>query len=118
MQNKPRIFKPAHERPTRMYYSYILLPYGLYYDKTRVFLDAKPGDILRFYNGPEVRIERVMLIPCDSVCNTLCLMRYGITWDRALKRLTTYARMEGHSPDVLSKEECIMVVYKDAEDTE
>lgn len=111
-----RIFKPAHEEPGPMLLNYILLPYGEYYEKTRCLLDAKPGDTLRFFNGPDVAIESVFLIACDKTCDFLCKMRYGITWDKAFARWLSYARLEGHSRDILSKKKCILVVYaKDKE---
>lgn len=107
-----RILKPAHEEPKDLHLGYILLPYGIYYEKTKVFLSAKAGDIMRFFNGPEVKIESVMLIPCDKMCNFLCKMLYGITWDKAFVRWLRYARMEGHSKDILSTKKCILVAYE------
>lgn len=111
---RKKIFKPAHEEPGRMWLNYILLPYGEYYDKTKVFLDAKEGDIIRFFNGGEFRIKSVMLIACDKTCDFLCKMRYGITWDKAFARWLSYARLEGNGKDILSKTKCILVVYEDS----
>jgi len=113
---KTRIFKPAHEEPGKFWLNYILLPYGEFYQKTKVFLEAKPGDTLRFFNGPDVKIESVMLIACDKTCDFLCKMRYGITWEKAFKRWLSYARLEGNSADILSKTRCLLVVYN-AEDS-
>ena len=109
---KRRIFKPAHEEPSKMWLNYILLPYGEFYEKTKVFLEARSGDILRFFNGPEVSIESVLLIACDKTCDFLCKMRYGISWDKAFAKWLSYARLDGHGKDILSKTKCILVVYE------
>lgn len=113
---KTKIFKPAHEEPGRFRLNYIMLPYGEFYQKTKVFLDAKRGDTLRFFNGPDVQIDSVHLIECDKVCDQLCRMRYGITWEKALRVWTRYAVLEGNSKDILSKRECILVFFYDAKD--
>lgn len=94
-----------------MYLDYILLPYGVFYEKTKNFLDARKGDILRFFNGPEYEIHSVSLIPQDRVCDILCRMRYGISWEVAFSKWLRYARMEGHGKDILSTRECLLVVY-------
>lgn len=107
-----KVFKPAHEEPGNFRLNYILLPYGEFYQKTKEFLDAKAGDTLRFYNGPDVRIESVMLIACDKTCDFLCRMRYGITWDKAFAKWLSYARLEGHGKDILSRTKCLLVVYE------
>jgi hypothetical protein len=107
-----KIFKPAHEEPGNFRLNYILLPYGEFYQKTKEFLEASAGDTLRFYNGPDVRIESVMLIACDKTCDFLCRMRYGITWDKAFAKWLSYARLEGHGKDILSRAKCILVVYE------
>lgn len=108
---KKRIYKVAHAEPGDFHLNYILLPYGAYYDKTNVLLNANPGDTLRFFNGPDVMIDSVTLISCDSICDFLCKMRYGITWDMAFAKWLSYARMEGHGKEILSTEKCILVVY-------
>lgn len=107
-----RIFRPNHEEPGAFCLDYILLPYGAFYRKTSGLLDAKTGDTLRFFNGPEYPIESVMLIKCDRLCDFLCRMRYGISWDAALKIWQRYAVMEGNGKDVLSTEECFLVIFK------
>ena len=111
MAEKKNIFKPNHAVPGEFFLDYILLPYGIYYDKTNVFLKAKKGDILRFFNGPEYPIDSVSLIKQDRFCDILCRMRYGISWNAAFDRWLRYARMEGHNKDILSTEECLLVVY-------
>lgn len=109
--DKKRIFKPDHEEPGKMWLNYILLPYGEFYEKTKVFLEAKRGDVLRFFNGPEVPIDSVFLIDCDKTCDFLCKMRYGIGWAAAFKKWLSYARLEGHGKDILSRTKCLLVVY-------
>lgn len=111
-EKKGKIFRVPHEVPRGMFSDFILLPYGEYYEKTKVLLGAKGGDILRFFNGPDVKIEYVSLIPCDKFCDFLCRMRYSITWDKALAKWRSYARMEGNGKDILSDTECIFIGYE------
>lgn len=117
-QRKKRIFKPTHELPGDFWLDYILLPYGEFYEKTKVFLSAERGDVLRFFNGPDVEIEKVMLIKCDAVCDFLSRMRYGVSWDKAFGVWLRYARMEGNGSDILSRDKCLLVVYNNARNTE
>lgn len=106
-----KIFKPLHEEPGPLFLDYILLPYGMFYDKTKDFVKAKRGDTLRFFNGPDYEIVSVSLIPQDRVCDSLCRMRYGIPWHKAFERWQKYARLEGNGKDILSTKECLLVVY-------
>ena len=108
---KNKILEVAHSEPGPLWLDYILLPYGIYYNKTSPFLQAKNGDPMRFYNGPLVKIKCVRLIPQDELCELLCRMRYGLSFEKVLKKWQSYARLEGHSSDVLSKKECIFVLY-------
>ena len=110
------MFKPAHEEPGRFLLDYIMLPYGEFYKKTKDLLDAKPGDILRFFNGPDCYIKGVGLMPVGRTCDLMCMMRYGITWDKALARWLRYARMEGHGKNIFSNEKCIIVFYSHEKD--
>lgn len=108
---KNKVFKVSHAEPGDFSLDYILLPFGEFYEKTKGLLKAQAGDLLRFYNGPEVEIERVMTIPCDAICDFLCKMRYGVAWDVALRKWQSYAMLEGHGKDVISSVKCILVVY-------
>lgn len=116
MSRRKTIFKPMHSEPGPLSLGYILLPYGMFYEKTRSFLDAKPGDVLRFYNGPDFEIVRTELISGDRVCDILCRIRYGVSWKAAFKRWISYAVMEGNGRDILSPYECILVAYKSIDD--
>ena len=113
---RKKIYRPAHEKPKEMWMDYILLPYGEFYNNTKKFLDAKRGDTLRFYNGPDVIIDKVMIIEDARVCDILSRMRYGLSWDKAFEKWLRYARLEGNGRDVLSSNKCIMITY-DAQDT-
>ena len=106
------MFKVAHELPGEFRLDYILMPYGEFYQKTKVLLNAKKGDTLRFFNGPDVSIEFVSKLRCGRMCDFLCMMRYGITWDKAYDVWLSYARMEGHGKDILSKDYCLLITYK------
>lgn len=108
---KRNIFKPSHAEPGRFKLDYILLPYGEFYDKTKKLLSAKKGDILRFFNGPDYQIDSVALIPQDRMCDLLCRMRYGISWQVAFSKWVSYALLEGNGRDILSTKECIIVFY-------
>lgn len=109
--SKRRVFKPKHEVPKDPFLDYIILPYGEFYKDTKGFLEAKTGDILRFFNGPEFEIESVMKIRCDRLCDMLCRMRYGVSWNAVLARWQRYATLDGSGKQIISTEECIMVVY-------
>lgn len=113
---KKRMFKAQQELPRDFFLNYILLPYGEYYEKTRVVLDAQPGDTLRFFNGADMVMEKAILIPCGALCDYLCKMRYGITWDKAFQKWLRYARMEGHSDGIFSRKKCLLVFFN-GEDT-
>lgn len=112
---KKTIHKTVHEPPQRFWAQFILLPYGEFYDKTKGFLDAKTGDTLRFFNGPDCQITKVMLVEGQTACDCLSLVRYGVPWRVAYEKWLRYARMEGNGKDILSKDKCIFIVY--AEDT-
>lgn len=109
---KKKIYKPSHEQPGPMWLDYILLPYGAFYEKTLDFFDAEKGDKMRFFNGPEVTIERVEMVLEPPIIDNLCYMRYGISWDKAFDRWLRYAKLEGHGKDILQKDACIIVFYK------
>lgn len=110
-QDRKKIYKPMHELPGAFALDYILLPYGEFYEKTKGFVNAKKGDIIRFFNGPDVPIEAVAIIKQDKMCDFLCRMRYGIPWEVAFKKWLSYARMEGNGADILSREFCLLVVF-------
>ena len=108
---RSKTYRPQHEKPGPFRLDYILLPYGAYYEKTRVFLDAKKGDKMRFFNGPEVLIEDVRLIEDINSCDVMCRVRYGVSWHVAYERWLSYARMEGNNRDIISKNCCIAVFF-------
>lgn len=108
---KSKTFKPKHAVPGDFWMDYILLPYGEYYTPTRDIASAQKGDILRFFNGPEYPIERVIKIPQDAVCDTLCRMRYGIPWSVAFRKWQSYAMLEGNGKGVLSEDYCLWVIF-------
>lgn len=105
------MMRPAHEKPGPFRLDYILLPYGEYYQKTKAFLEARKGDTMRFFNGPVVPIEDVRLIEDINACDVLCRVRYGVSWDAAYERWASYAKMEGNSKDVISRNCCIAVFF-------
>lgn len=109
---RKKVFKPAHDEPGPFYLDYILLPYGEFYDKTKRFVTAKKGDILRFHNGPQYEIDSVSLIPQDKQCDILCRMRYNMAFDKVFEIWRRYALMEGYGKQILSTEECIFIVFK------
>lgn len=112
MSQKRTIYKPAHEEPGDFNLDFILLPYGTYYEKTACFLRARPGDTLRFFNGPDRPISRVCLISDPALCECMCRMRYGVSWDAAFRKWLSYAMMEGNGRNILIKNKCIAVFYE------
>jgi hypothetical protein len=111
MPKQPRILRPAHSEPNGFWLGYILLPYGDYYAPSQDIVKAQKGDILRFYNGNDYTIERVIKIPQDEMCDMLCRLRYGIPWKIAFKKWESNAVLEGNSRSVLSKDYCLWVIY-------
>lgn len=107
-----KTFKPQHDFPREPWLDYILLPYGAFYEKTRVFLDAKTGDVMQFSDGPEVLIDSVTVVEGERMCDVLCRIRYGVKFKVAFNQWLRYARIEGHSKDILVPDKCIMVVYR------
>lgn len=110
-EKRRKTYNAFHDFPDNYWAGFILLPYGNFYEKTKVFVSAKKGDTLRFFNGPEFPIEKVLLIDCDELCDALCSMRYGVPWSKALETWKRYARMEGHDAAVLSSYKCLIVFY-------
>ena len=108
----PRTFSSLHEEPRPFGLEYILLPYGAFYEKTKELAQAKRGDLLRFFNGPDMKIHAVRRMTQDGLCDLLCRMRYGISWAAALSRWQNYALMEGYGKDAISKSECLIVFYE------
>lgn len=105
------MYKVSHSEPGEPKLDFILLPYGDFYDKTNVLLDAKSGETIRFFNGPECKIHSVHKIPIDRVFSALCQMRYGFGRDVVLRKWQSNARIEGHGKDIISTKECIIVFY-------
>ena len=112
LRDNKRLFKVNHEEPRDLKMDYILLPYGAYYKKTAALLEARDGDMLRFYNGRDVTIRSVTVIEDRNLCNVLCRMRYGVPWGMALSVWRRYAVMEGNGKDILVDGKCIMVAFE------
>lgn len=105
-----RVFKSNHSEPGALWLDYILLPYGEFYEPTKGILDAKKGDILRFFNGDDVPIENVVMMDMNRVFDVLCRMRYGIGSTAVLRKWRDNARIQGHGRDIISTEKCILVM--------
>lgn len=109
--SKARTYKIDHEEPNDFRWDYVLLPYGVFYKKTSVLLDAKPGDMIRFFQGRYAEIRSVRLIEDPVLCDILCKMRYGISWYVAFKKWQGYAVLEGNGRDILVSDKCIIVAF-------
>ena len=59
MERQSKTYKVQHLEPSTPWLGFILLPYGEFYRPTKDLLKAKPGDILRFFQGSDYTIERV-----------------------------------------------------------
>lgn len=105
----PKLFRTGHENPGEFCLDYILLPYGLFYEKTSCVLKAKRGDRIRLFNGPDCRIIKAVVVEGD-LCDLLCRMRYGVAWRIAYQKWLLNARMEGFGKDVFFEDKCIFVV--------
>ena len=114
-QQSRKIIKPSHELPGEFWLDYILLPYGEYYAKSQEVIKASSGDTLRFFNGPDVTIDSIVVLDEAKVIDIMCRMRYGVSWDKAFAVWLRYARMEGHDRGILDEHKCILVTFN-AED--
>lgn len=104
-------YRAPHAEPGPFRQNYIILPYGMYYDKTKGFLNAKKGDTIRLFKGREFYISSAKLIEGEDLCDVLCRVRYGMPWYMVLKQWQRYAVMEGNGKAILSTNQCIMIIY-------
>lgn len=91
------------------------MPYGEFYGQTSNIKKAKKGDIIRFFQGGDYEIERVMKIPQDDFCDMLCRIVYGIPLRIAMRKWQSYAVLEGNDKNVVSSEYCLWVIYGTSE---
>ena len=106
------LFRIDHEEPGAFCGNYVLLPYGYYYYHTKPLLDAKEGDVMRFFNGRDAIIRSVCLVEGAGVCDALCRFRYGVPWSAAFARWVRYAVMQGNARGVLDPGKCIMIMFE------
>ena len=96
--------------PPEFQLDYILLPMGYSYNVD--FQKATHGDVIRFLDGNDYRIFAVRKIKFNTPnTDILCRMRYGITKERTMQKWKSNALLDGHSPEVISEDECLWVVY-------
>ena len=112
MARQSKILRPAHAEPRGFWLEYILFPYGDFYEPSQSMLKAAKGDILRFHDGSEHVIERVIKIRQDEICDMLCRIRYGIPWNIAFRKWQSNVVLEGHDRNVLNKDYCLWVIYE------
>lgn len=107
-----------HAVPGEFRLGYILLPMGYSYNKD--IQAAKKGDTLKLMGDSKgykiFSVRKLSLRGPDA--DVLCRLRYGITIKGALMRWQSNARLEGHSANVISTEECLWVIYALHEDDE
>lgn len=113
MENQSKIYEVQHLEPRGTWLNFIILPYGEYYKQTREIAKAKKGDILRFFQGKDYTIERVMKIRQDDFCDMLSRIAYGIPWKLALKKWQSYAVLTGSDRGVINSDYCLWVIYGD-----
>lgn len=106
-----KTYSVQHLDPKGLWLNYILLPYGEFYDQTAQISKAKKGDILRFFQGGDHEIERVLKIPQDDFCDMLCRIVYGIPLRMAIQKWQSYAVLEGNDRNVISSDYCLWVIY-------
>ena len=110
-----KIYSVQHLEPRGCWLGFILLPCGEFYKPTLSIAKARKGDIIRFYNGADRFIERVLRIPQDDYCDMLCRIVYGIPLKMAMKKWQSYAVLEGNNKDVISSDFCLWVIYDTSE---
>lgn len=105
------IYKLPHKEPFGTWLSFILLPLGEYYKPTKQIATAKKGDTLRFFNGADRQIEKVIRLTDMQLIDMLCRTRYGIGWNAVLKKWQSNAIIQGNGKEVISMCECLVVFY-------
>lgn len=113
MTKKVSVF---HETP-RPVKPYAVLPIGFYYNHE--LRDVRPGDVIEFFKGDATetrKLVRSCIIPINSAFFTFITRSiYGgwVTKDRIFQRWETYAIVNGHRPDVFSRDECVLIEVKE-----
>ena len=105
-----KTFKVKHAEPGDFKKGYILLPVGYNYNSE--WMSAKKGDLLKLWDGglyPIFAVRRINLSKPEA--DILCRMRYGIPIKRCIDVWKKNARLEGHSPNAISTEECLWIIY-------
>ena len=111
-----KTFKAKHSEPGDFRLDYILLPIGYSYNSE--WITAKKGDKIRLHNGGTYVIQFVRIVKVKGgLADILSRMRYGITIAGCIQRWKINAKLEGHTSDAVSSDECLWVVYeKDSEE--
>jgi len=96
--------------PGALHMDYIVLPVGYVYNAD--IAKAKKGDTLRLGDGHSHEIFSVQKVPINKpIADLLCRIRYGITLKGCLMRWKMNAKLEGHSQNAISDDECLLVTF-------
>ena len=108
---KKKTFKVKHAEPGDFCMDYILLPIGYSYNSE--WVSAKKGDRIRLHDGGIYTIYCVRMVKVKGgLADMLSRLRYGITIAGCIQRWKMNAKLEGHTSDAVSSEECLWVMYE------
>lgn len=106
----PKVISISHYH--RMCKPWILLPFGIYYN--RELQSARKGDILLFSDGKRREIEYITPVKIQSsFTDYFCYKTYRSKLRNIIERWNGNAIMEGHTPEVIDKERCLLIFLKE-----
>lgn len=96
----------------RMLKPWIILPYGMYYNKE--LMEAREGDILLFTDGFEREIEYITPVRTHtSYTNYLCRKTYGVGLSRIKERWRANIEFEGHNINAITQDRVMLIYLKE-----
>ncbi len=109
--SRKRVLKVNHLEPGAFQMDYILLPIGYAYNSE--WVTAKKGDVVRMHDGADHVVYSVRMVKVKGgLADLLSRLRYGISIAGCMQRWKDNARLEGHTKDAISSDECLWVVYE------
>lgn len=91
---------------------WIILPYGLYYNKE--LLEARQGDILLFSDKVEREIEYMTPIKFESsFTDYLCRKTYGVRLSKIKERWKANIEFEGYNIKAINEDRVLLIFLKE-----
>lgn len=109
-ERKPKKIVISHYH--RMRQPWIILPFGMYYNKE--LLTAKKGDILLFSDKVEREIEYLTPIKAhSSYTDFLCRKTYGVGYGKIKERWQANIEFEGYNVQAINKDRVMLIYLKE-----